>query len=273
MTFDLHLRDGRTLTYDHPVVMGIINLTPDSFFAGSRCLSSGEEFSTEAAQQLRERVQQMERDGAEMIDVGACSTRPNYVPPTPEEELRRLEWGLPIVREVTQLPVSVDTYRADVARVAVEKLGADIVNDVYGGTRDPEMASVVCSTGAPFIMNADAADVPAFFRQQLLLFEGVQVILDPGFGFGKTLEGNYAVLHDLSKLCREFSDYVMLVGVSRKRMVWQLLDITPDAALNGTTVLHTLALLGGAHILRVHDVKEAVQAVRICRAYQEADKK
>ena len=273
MTFDLHLRDGRTLTYDHPVVMGIINLTPDSFFAGSRCLSSGEEFSTEAAQQLRERVKQMERDGAEMIDVGACSTRPNYVPPTPEEELHRLEWGLPIVREVTKLPISIDTYRADVARVAVEKLGADIVNDVYGGTRDPEMASVVCSLGAPFIMNADAADVPAFFRQQLPLFEGVQVILDPGFGFGKTLEGNYAVLHDLSKLCQEFSDYVMLVGVSRKRMVWQLLDITPDAALNGTTVLHTLALLGGAHILRVHDVKEAVQAVRICRAYQEADKK
>lgn len=268
MTFDLHLRDGRKLTYDHPVVMGIINLTPDSFFAGSRCLSSGEAFTSQAAEQLRLRVRQMIADGAEMIDVGACSTRPNYVPPTPEEELRRLEWGLPIVREVTKLPISIDTYRAEVARVAVEKLGADIVNDVYGGTRDPEMASVVCSTGAPFIMNADAADVPAFFRQQLPLFEGVQVILDPGFGFGKTLEENYAVLRDLSQLRRDFPDFVLLIGVSRKRMVWQLLNITPDESLNGTTVLHAFALQGGAHILRVHDVKEAVQVVRIFEAYK-----
>ena len=266
MDFSLSLRDGRTIHYDHPVVMGIINLTPDSFFAGSRCLSDVDAMGEEQAQALRQRVRQMVADGAEMIDVGACSTRPNYVPPTAQEEIRRLCWGLPIVREEVQLPVSVDTYRAEVARVAVEELGADIVNDVYGGTRDAEMLTVVRQLGAPFILGADSADVETFFDRQLPQLEGVQVILDPDFGFSKDLQQNYATLRTLSQLIGRFSSMPMLVGVSRKRMVWQLLGIKADEALNGTTVLHTLALQSGAHILRVHDVREAVQAVRIVQA-------
>ena len=250
--------------------MGIVNLTPDSFFAGSRCLAGADTFGPEQVEALRQRVAQMLKDGAEMIDVGACSTRPNYVPPTTEEELRRLEWGLPIIRSMTDVPISIDTYRAEVARVAVEELGADIVNDVYGGTRDEEMLAVVRRLGAPFILGADSADVRTFFDRQLAQLKGVQVILDPDFGFSKDLQQNYSTLHDLSSLIADYPDYPMLVGVSRKRMVWQLLEITPDEALYGTTVLHVLAMQQGAHILRVHDVREAVQAVRICEAYEDS---
>ena len=273
MNFTLQLKGGRRVQYDYPVVMGIINLTPDSFYAGSRTLAGGEPFSAQQEEQLRQRVRQMIQEGAEMIDVGACSTRPNYVPPTPEEELQRLQWGLPIVRQETDLPISVDTYRAEVARVAVSELGADIVNDVYGGTRDPEMVSVVNALGVPFILGADSDDVAGFFRRQIPLFnKEVQLILDPDFGFSKTLDQNYEVLADLPKLLAEFPDYVMLVGVSRKSMIWRLLDITPNEALNSTTVLNTISLQAGAHILRVHDVLQAREAVRLVEKMKSVQK-
>lgn len=261
MEFSINLRDGRQVRFDHPVVMGIINVTPDSFFAGSRCLDKdGEEENL-----LRARIQQMMDDGAEMIDVGACSTRPGYEPPSAEEELRRLEWGLPIVTDVVRgaMPISVDTYRASVAEAAVTRLGADIVNDVYGGTRDPEIIEVVNRTGAPFILTADSNDVLGFFSQQIAKVKGAQVILDPGYGFSKTVDDNYVWMRRLSELISTYPDCPMLVGISRKSMIWKLLGNTPNEALNGTTVLNTIALLSGAHILRVHDVREAVEAVRI----------
>ena len=261
MEFSINLRDGRKLIYDHPIVMGIINLTPDSFYEGSRCLDkNGDEESL-----LRARVQKMIEAGAEMIDVGACSTRPGYEPPSAAEELRRLEWGLPIVTEVVggRMPVSVDTYRASVAEAAVTRLGADIINDVYGGTRDPEMIEVVNRVGAPFILTADSNDVLGFFAQQIAKVHGAQVILDPGYGFSKNVDDNYLWMKRLPELIAAYPACPMLVGISRKSMIWRYLGNTPDEALNGTTVLNTFALLSGAHILRVHDVSEAVEVVKI----------
>lgn len=268
MEFSINLRDGRLVRFDHPVVMGIINLTPDSFFAGSRCLDKDGEEET----LLRARIQQMMADGAEMIDVGACSTRPGYEPPSAEEELRRLEWGLPIVTDVVRgaMPISVDTYRASVAEAAVTRLGADIVNDVYGGTRDPEIIEVVNRTGAPFILTADSNDVLGFFAQQIAKVKGAQVILDPGYGFSKTVDDNYVWMRRLSELIEAYPDCPMLVGISRKSMIWKLLGNTPNEALNGTTVLNTIAIQAGAHILRVHDVREAVEAVKIVTKMQTA---
>jgi len=278
MFFDIILRDGRKLHYERPVVMGIVNLTPDSFFAGSRSLSADFPASSDA-DSLRRRVQQMLADGAEMIDVGACSTRPGYTPPSADEELRRLAWGMPIVREVlrgTNIPISVDTYRADVADAAVTRLGADIINDVYSGTRDAAMFDVVARTGAPYILMADSAQVDDFFRERLAALSDAfaqnprstrgTVILDPGYGFSKTLADNYRWMRDLPQLIGQFPDCPMLVGISRKSMIFKLLNVDPTRALNGTTVLNTLAIEAGAHILRVHDVREAVEAVRICEA-------
>jgi len=305
MTFSIRLRSGKELHYDHPVVMGIINVTPDSFFSGSRTLTSDD--PKEAEKLLRARVVDMVRAGAEMIDVGACSTRPGYTPPSAEEELRRLEWGLPIVisavhdarcrrRQMADglvpdgtwgddpckgcpvddnpLPISVDTYRASVAEAAINRLGADIINDVYGGTRDPEMFDVVVRTGAPYILTADSNDVAGFFRKQIkrlaefdnrssLIAHRSSLILDPGYCFSKTLDENYLWMQKLPEFIAEFKEYPMLVGISRKSMIWKLLDTNPEQSLNGTTVLNTFALMAGAHILRVHDVREAVEAVKI----------
>lgn len=292
VSFSIRLRDGQEFHYDHPVVMGIINLTPDSFYSNSRCLGGEEDAET----QLRARVKQMIRAGAEMIDVGACSTRPGYEPPSAEEELRRLEWGLPIVVSAihdarcrrsqmidnlaskddsgddlckdcsvdhTPLPISVDTYRASVAEAAITRLGADIINDVYGGTRDPKMISVVNHLKAPYILTADSNDVPEFFSQQMALIKNAQVILDPGYGFSKTLDENYKWIQRLPELIASFPACPMLVGISRKSMIWKLFNNTPQEALNGTTILNTVALMSGAHILRVHDVNEAVECVKI----------
>lgn len=262
-------------------VMGIINVTPDSFYAGSRYRD---------AEALRQRVAQIVEEGGSMIDVGAYSTRPDATEVSAQEELDRLAQALPIIREELALQgkpdmlVSVDTFRAMVAETSVTELGGDIINDVSGGTLDDDMLAVVARTKAPYILmhmrgtpqtkqQLTEYDKPVteavgdFFDVQLTklhaLDPAAQVILDPGYGFAKTLDQNYELFVGLPALMQRFNDYPMLVGISRKSMIYRLLGTSANEALNGTTVLNTLATQMGAHILRVHDVKEAVESVRI----------
>lgn len=256
MDYTINIR-GQLFDLTEPKVMGILNITPDSFYAGSR---------TQTEQEVTARVRQMVSEGARIIDVGACSTRPGSEPIDAVEEMRRLRIALAAVRsEAPDIPLSVDTFRADVARMAVEEYGADIVNDV--GEGDPTMLRMVSRLRVPYILMSARPTL----RDTLMLFaERVQqlrdlgqkdIILDPGFGFGKTLEQNYALLGELEKL--QVMELPVLVGVSRKSIIYRLLGQTPDDALNGTTVLNTIALMKGASILRVHDVKEAVECVKM----------
>lgn len=265
--YTLNLR-GHLYTLDEPRIMGILNVTPDSFYAESR---------TPAEADITARVERLMAEGADMIDIGAYSSRPGADDVTPEEEMRRLRTGLRIVRELyPDVPVSVDTFRADVAKMAVEEGGADIINDISGGTMDRRMFHTVARLGVPYILmhmqgtpqTMQAAprydnvrrEVMQYFAERIdsLQQKGVNdIITDPGFGFGKTVDHNYelmAHLEDFHELERP-----LLVGISRKSMIYKLLGGTPQTALNGTTVLHTVALQKGAHILRVHDVKEAVE--------------
>ena len=264
---------GRLVSLDEPQVMGILNVTPDSFFATSRCRSEEE---------IRQRVCQIRQEGATMVDIGAYSSRPGAEDVTEAEELRRLLPAIDIVREEwPESIISVDTFRAEVARRAVEA-GADIVNDISGGEMDSEMFSAVADMHVPYILMhmqgtpRDMQKAPHYdnlmcevFRSlgervELLHEMGVaDVILDPGFGFGKTMEQNYEMMARLGEF--RLLDCPILAGVSRKSMVYRLLDTTPEESLNGTTVLNTIALMNGASILRVHDVKEAVEAVKIYR--------
>lgn len=247
---------GRLLDLAQPQVMGILNATPDSFFAGSRC---------QTEQDVAQRTRQMISEGAAMIDVGACSTRPGSEPVSEAEEMERLRRALSVIRsEQPDAVVSVDTFRPDVARMAVEEYGADIINDVRPGKA---MFRMVSRLRVPYIIMSSQPTM----RQILLTFaEQVQqlrdlgqkdVILDPGFGFGKTLEQNYDVLRDLTQL--HALELPILVGVSRKSMIYKLLDTTPAEALNGTTVLNTMALQKGASILRVHDVRAAAECIAL----------
>ena len=264
---------GRLVSLDEPQVMGILNVTPDSFFATSRCRSEEE---------IRQRVCQIRQEGATMVDIGAYSSRPGAEDVSKDEELRRLLPAIDIVREEwPEAIISVDTFRAEVARRAVEA-GADIVNDISGGEMDSEMFSAVADMHVPYILMhmqgtpRDMQKAPHYdnlmcevFRSlgervELLHEMGVaDVILDPGFGFGKTMEQNYEMMARLGEF--RLLDCPILAGVSRKSMVYRLLDTTPEESLNGTTVLNTIALMNGASILRVHDVKEAVEAVKIYR--------
>ncbi len=254
---------GRLLSLDPPRVMGILNLTPDSFFADSR---------KQTAEEVKAAVLRMIDEGADIIDVGACSTRPGSEPVDEAEEMRRLEEGLEALRSVApETVVSVDTFRAGVARRCVESFGVQIVNDVYGGDADEAMFPTVAELGVPYVLTHYEPPKTDLLAEMLQFFAcrvsrlhalGVcDIILDPGFGFGKTLPENYLLMRRLGDLC--VMDLPILVGVSRKRMVYQLLGTTPQKALNGTTVLHTLALAGGASILRVHDVRQAVETVKI----------
>ena len=281
-----------------PCVMGIINVTPDSFYEASR---------VQEQSVLRERVRQILDEGGAIIDVGAYSTRSGALDISAEAEMERLRWALPIVvdeaekwhnehDDIGQKPlISVDTFRAAVAEMCVTELGTDIINDISGGTLDEEMFDVVARTRAIYILmhsrgtpqdmqqRTDYADgvvdeVIRFFKGQVgklckrfekfEKFEGFEgfenVVLDPGFGFAKTLEQNYALMKGLDRIRKALPDYPLLVGVSRKSMVYKLLGTDALHALNGTTVLNTYALLHGASILRVHDVKEAVEAIKIC---------
>lgn len=269
---------GELFSLDRPVVMGILNVTPDSFFAGSRKRTEAE---------IAARIEEILAQGGDWIDIGGYSSRPDATPVTADEEMRRLELGLEILsRDYPSVPVSVDTFRADVARCCVEKYGVAMINDISAGELDPEMFRTVADLKVPYIMMhmrgtpqtmASLTDytnlmdeIMLYFAEkvrQLCLMGVSDLILDPGFGFSKTLEQNYELMAHL----REFGifDLPILVGISRKRMIYQLLGGTPEESLNGTTALHTYALLNGAYILRVHDVKEAVEAVRIVQKIKE----
>ncbi len=220
---------------------------------------------------IRNRANQIIDEGAEIIDVGACSTRPGGDVASEDEEMRRLEMALPIIRQAQpNAVISVDTFRASVARQTVEKFGADIINDVEEGA-DPDMFRTVAELGVPYILMSKAANLHDMLIglsskvQQLRALGQKDIILDPGFGFGKEpVAGNLALMNEMERLL--VMELPILVGISRKRMIHQLLGITPQESLNGTTVLNTIALMKGASILRVHDVRQAVEAVRIYEA-------
>lgn len=248
--------NGRLLDLSEPQVMGIINLTPDSFYAASRKQAEGE---------IIARCHQILLEGASIIDVGACSTRPGGELVSEEEEAERLQRGLRLIRrEMPDAILSIDTFRPEVARMCIEEFGADIINDVEGSD---EMFQTVARLRTPYIYmsrKATVHDILLDFAQTVQRLRDLaqkDIILDPGFGFGKTPEQNFQLLRELEKL--HVLDLPLLVGMSRKRMVWQTLKVTPDNALNGTTVLNTVALQKGASILRVHDVKEASEAVKL----------
>lgn len=255
MNNTINIRGG-LVDVGKPCVMGILNVTPDSFFEGSR---------KQTERDIAERANQIIAEGGCMIDVGACSTRPGATPVDEEEELRRLAFALPIIRrEQPDAIVSVDTFRPKVARRCVEQWGADIINDVEGSE---EMWQMVASLHTPYIYMSSRPslhDMLIEFADVTQRLHGLginDIIIDPGFGFGKTLEQNYRLLSEMERL--QVLGLPILVGVSRKRMVYQLLGNTPAEALNGTTAIHAIALYKGASILRVHDVKEAVEAVHI----------
>lgn len=248
---------GRLVSLSEPLVMGILNVTPDSFYAGSR---------KQTEQEIVERVRQIVTEGGAIIDVGACSTRPGFQEVSEKEEMDRLRFGLGIVRrELPDSVVSVDTFRPDVARMAVEEFGADIVNDVSeGGTA---MFRMVSNLRVPYILMSQQPTMREMLLsfaekvQQLRDFGAKDIILDPGFGFGKTQEQNYQVMGELEKL--QVMELPLLVGVSRKSMIFKLFGVTPNESLNGTTALNIIALMKGASILRVHDVREAVECCKI----------
>lgn len=274
---------GRLVSLREPQVMGILNCTPDSFFAGSR---------VQTEESIARRANQIIVEGGTMIDVGGFSTRPGGVEVPEEEEMRRLRFALPIVRrEQPEAILSVDTYRPNVARMVVEEMGADIINDVSEGgitgvvdtpleqTTDeyPAIFRTVAALGVPYILMSvkptihDMLLAMAREVQQLRDLGQKDIILDPGFGFGKTQEQNYDVLREMNRLST--LGLPILAGMSRKRMIFQPLGTNPDGSLNGTTVVNTLALMNGASILRVHDVKAAAEAVRLFGCYQAGSKK
>ncbi len=270
--FSLNIR-GRLFEYDKPAVMGIVNVTPDSFFAGSRSSTIPE---------IAKRVEEMITAGADMLDLGAYSSRPGASDVSEEEECRRIALGMKVIRDISpDIPVSVDTFRAGVAREAVVNLGADIVNDISGGDLDQEMWATVADLNAPYILmhmrgnpstmqalteyHDVTADVISDLSEKLrrLRLMGVSdIIIDPGFGFSKTTEQNFEMMRNL-QLFKSSLGAPVLVGVSRKSMITKSLGITPMEALPGTIALDTIALTRGASILRVHDVSEAVAAVRM----------
>ncbi len=277
MMHTLNLR-GKLYSLCEPKIMGILNVTPDSFYAESR--TSNEEH-------IAARVQQLMDDGADMIDIGGYSSRSGADDVSPEEEMNRLRRGLRVVRRLyPEVPISVDTFRADVARMCVEEEGADIINDISGGMMDRQMFRTVARLGVPYILmhmqgTPDTMQQAPHYdnlRREVMLYFAERIdrlcqmgakdiIVDPGFGFGKTLEHNYELFHHLDDF--NLFNLPLLVGISRKSMIHKLLGGTPQTSLNGTTVLNTIALMKGAHILRVHDVKEAVEAKRIVMKMKE----
>ena len=264
--------NGQLMDLSKPQVMGILNVTPDSFYAGSHGVTE---------RYIVERLHQITDEGASIIDIGAYSSRPEAEDVSMEEEMNRLRTGLELIRKYyPDAIVSVDTFRADVARMCVEEYGVAIVNDISAGQMDKEMYPTIARLGIPYIImhmkgtpqtmqnNPQYAhllkEIFYFFSEkvQKLRDLGVKdIIIDPGFGFGKTLEHNYELMNHLE----EFSlfELPLLVGISRKSMIYKLLETTPEEALNGTTTLNTISLLKGANILRVHDVKSAMEAVKI----------
>ena len=277
MMHTLNLR-GKLYSLCEPKIMGILNVTPDSFYAESR---------TSDEEHIAARVQQLMDDGADMIDIGGYSSRPGADDVSPEEEMNRLRRGLRVVRHLyPEVPISVDTFRADVARMCVEEEGADIINDISGGMMDRQMFRTVARLGVPYILmhmqgTPDTMQQAPHYdnlRREVMLYFAERIdrlcqmgakdiIVDPGFGFGKTLEHNYELFHHLDDF--NLFNLPLLVGISSKSMIYKLVGGTPQTSLNGTTVLNTIALMKGVHILRVHDVKEAVEAKRIVMKMKE----
>ncbi|MDE7442311.1 MAG: dihydropteroate synthase [Muribaculaceae bacterium] len=263
---------GKLYSFDTPKVMGIVNATPDSFFSESR---------TPDYLSIKKRIEKMINEGVDILDLGGCSTRPGAPEISAEEEYERLLPALDVARSLApEIPVSIDTFRASVARKCVEEWKADIINDISGGTLDHAMAETIAELKVPYILmhlrgtpadmqtHTDYEDVVADVLKDLafkiadLRQLGVaDVIVDPGFGFAKTTEQNFRLLDCLEGF--RHLECPILVGISRKTMIWKTLGCTPAEALNGTTVLNTTAILKGADILRVHDVAEARQCVAL----------
>ncbi len=271
-SFSLNIR-GNLVTVSRPLVMGILNATPDSFYTRSRCISPDD---------IASRTHQLIDEGADIIDLGGYSSRPGAADITPEEELRRLTAALQIIRRISHdIIISVDTFRSNVARTCVKEYGADIINDISGGSLDDDMLATVAELKTPYIAmhmrgnpatmqrhttyNDVTADVIAELSALTTRTEALginDVIIDPGFGFGKTVEQNYHLLDNLPVI-ENILQRPILVGISRKSMLYRPLGITADDALNATTVANTVALMRGAAILRVHDVAAARQAIEI----------
>ena len=266
---------GTLRSLDEPIVMGILNATPDSFYAGSRQQSEAD---------VVRRIETIISEGGALIDVGGYSSRPDAADVSEADEWARLEPVLSrLQRDYPQVPVSVDTFRSAIARRAVEEYGVAMINDISGGSLDEGMYATIATLGVPYVLmhmrgtprtmqqQTDYDDVVEavmmYFASELRTLRRlgvIDVILDPGFGFAKTLDQNYTLMRALSEFEARFEE-PLLVGISRKSMIYRLLGTTPDDSLNGTTVLHTYALMHGANILRVHDVRAAVEAVRITR--------
>lgn len=263
---------GQLFSLDRPVVMGILNVTPDSFYVGSR---------KQTQQEIEERIGIILEQGGAFVDLGGYSSRPDATDIPEVEEWERLKFALEIIRDhYPDVTLSVDTFRASVARRSVEEYGVAIINDISGGQIDPEMFNTVAQLKVPYILmhmrgtpqtmqqytryDHLLVDIRKYFSEKIsqLRLSGVNdIILDPGFGFSKTVDQNYELMQHLEDF--HIFGLPLLVGVSRKGMIYKFLEETPLTSLNGTTVLHTFALLNGANILRVHDVKEAIEAIKI----------
>lgn len=266
--------NGKLIDLAEPQVMGILNVTPDSFYSGSR---------KQTEEDIRNRVKQIIDEGGQMIDIGAYSSRSGADDVSTQEEMARLRHGMKIVNEMAPgMPVSVDTFRADVAKMCVEELGVGIINDISGGELDKRMFKTVAKLGVPYILMhmkgtpqtmQQAPHYDDLMKEIMLYFaEKIQklrdlgqkdIILDPGYGFAKTIEHNYELLGHQEML--HVFELPLLVGISRKSMIFRLLGSSPEESLNGTSVLNTIALQKGASILRVHDVKECVEVVKIVK--------
>lgn len=278
---DSHAIDcnGKILDLGRPRVMGILNLTPDSFHDKSRIRGKSEAIK---------QADKMIMEGASILDLGAISTRPGAKPVSAEEEIKRLLTAFREIRKsFPEIILSIDTYRPSVCKVFFDE-GADMINDISGGTFSEDMLQTVANTDLPYVImhihgspenmqdhpvyDDICADIKSFFQKQINILNQLghnKIILDPGFGFGKTLQHNYILLQSL----KTFSElgYPVLVGISRKSMINKVLNTKPSAALNGTTVLNTLALIKGASILRVHDVKEAMESILLVEEFGRYD--
>lgn len=271
-TYTLRLRSG-LIVINRPQVMGIMNVTPDSFYACSRMAT---------ADMVKARTAEMIVEGADMIDLGGYSSRPGADDVTVQQEIDRLGMAMTAIRSISSdIPVSIDTFRASVARVCINEMGADIVNDISGGDLDQDMLATVAELGVPYILmhmrgtpkdmqqrveyDDVVTDVAAELGERIVKARQLGVadlIVDPGFGFSKTTDQCFELLGRLSEL-RQILDLPMLVGLSRKSMIYKTLDTDPAGALNGTTVVNTIALQQGASILRVHDVRQAAELVKL----------
>ena len=270
--------NGQLLDLSTPRVMGILNVTPDSFYSSSR---------KQSEQEIISRIEEIVQEGGDFIDVGAYSSRPDATHISQEEEMERLKKGLTLIQKVApHIPVSVDTFRAEIARICVEEYGAALINDISAGEMDANMFDTISRLKVPYIMmhmqgtpqNMQQAPHYDHLIQEILVYfskkkaqlqaAGLKdIIIDPGFGFGKTLQHNYELLHHMDDL--HILECPILVGVSRKSMIYKVLNTDPQQALNGTSVLHTIALLKGAHILRVHDVKECTEVIKLIKEYNQ----